>query len=393
MDMIRLKYSGTVSGGSVIKTNVSKYRLLKTFLDLIQINSPSFQEQKIGKLLYAMLAERDCRVTKQKYDRSFNLIAHKKGNTRKIPPLLLSGHMDTIEPTQGIKFSVRSGRVSSTGNTVLGADDKSALAQILEALSVLKEHDIPHGDLEIVFTSAEEKGLHGAKNLDFERIRSRHGLVLDSSGSIGKLVMAAPTHVTYEMRINGKAAHAGIEPERGISAIRLAAEIISSVPNGRIDAETTANVGVITGGTATNVVPKEVLINGELRSHDDKILKQTKKTIFETARRIAKNSKAGIRISEVEEYRSFRISEDDSFLKFMDGAVAACGMKPEHVITGGGSDANIFNGQGIKTINISTGMQKVHSNEEFILLRDLYAGSLLVLTAISEFVKFSEYTQ
>jgi tripeptide aminopeptidase len=372
----------------VTKPHINKDRLLKTFLDLVQVNSPSFHEQKIGKLLSSMLVERNCRVTKQVYDQSFNLIAYKKGNTRKIPPLLLSGHMDTIEPTEGIQFSIRPDRISSTGNTVLGADDKSALAQILEALSVLQENDIPHGDIEIVFTSAEEKGLYGAKNLDFKKIRSRQGLVLDSGGSVGKLVIAAPTHITYEMRISGRAAHAGIEPERGINAIRLAAEIISSVPNGRINAETTANVGVITGGTATNVVPKEVLINGELRSHDEEILRQTKKTIFDTARRIAKDIKAGIRIREIEEYRSFRIREDDRFLQFMDGVVTACGIKPAHVITGGGSDANIFNEQGIKTVNISTGMQKVHSSEEFILLKDLYNGSLLVLTAITEFVKF-----
>ena len=371
------------------KPDINKNRLLKTFIELVEVNSPSFHEEKIGRLLTAMLTDRGCKVINQRYNQSFNLVAYKKGNIRKIPSLLLSGHMDTIESTEGIQFSILpEDRVSSTGNTVLGADDKSALAQILEALSVLQENDIPHGDLEIVFTSAEEKGLHGAKNLEFERIISRCGLVLDSGGSVGRLVIAAPTHVTYEMRISGKSAHAGIEPERGISAIRLASEIISSIPNGRISAETTANIGIITGGTATNVVPKEVLISGELRSHDEKVLRKTKKNIFDTARRIVKNNKAGIRIHEVEEYQAFRINEGDSFLQFMTKVVSDCGIKPLHVITGGGSDANIFNKQGIKTINISTGMQKVHSSEEFILLKDLYRGSQVVLTAIKEFVNF-----
>ena len=373
----------------MIKADINKKRLLETFTELLRINSPSFQEKEIGSLLAKKLKERACRVIIQKYDKSFNLIAFKKGTVSKAHPLLLSGHMDTIEPTEGIRFSIQSERVSSTGNTVLGADDKSALAQILEALAVLQERALPHGDIEIVFTSAEEKGLHGVRNLDFGKIRSRYALVLDSGGSVGKLVVAAPTHITYEMRITGRPAHAGIEPEKGISAIRVAAEIISAVPDGRISPETTANIGMINGGTATNVVPKEVVIHGELRSHDYKILQNTRKTIVDTARKIAKKNKAKIHITEHEEYQSFRIDEDDRFLKFMDSVVLGCGIKPIHTITGGGSDANIFNKQGVKTINMSTGMQKVHSHEEYILLKDLYKGSLLVLKAITEFEEFS----
>jgi tripeptide aminopeptidase len=373
----------------MILADINKERLLETFTELLRVNSPSFSEKEIGALLAKKLRERGCRVTIQKYDKSFNIIAFKKGNTPKAKSLLLSGHMDTIEPTEGIQFRTEVDRIRSTGHTVLGADDKSALAQILEALSVLQEMNLPHGDLEIVFTSAEEKGLYGAKNLDFKKIRSRFGLVLDSSGSVGKLVVAAPSHITYEMRIIGKAAHAGIEPEKGISAVRVAAEVIAAVPHGRINAGTTANIGLIKGGTATNVVPKEVVIHGEIRSHDDKTLQNIKRDIFDTASRIVKKNRAEINISEVEEYKSFRIDEADWFLQFMYGVAKGCRISPLHVVTGGGSDANIFNKQEIRTINLSTGMQKVHSNEEYILLKDLYKGSLLLLTAITEFVKFS----
>jgi len=373
----------------MIKADINRERLLKTFTDLLRVDSPSFHEKKIGALLATELRKRGCRVTVQKYDKSFNLIAVKKGNTARGQPLLLSGHMDTIEPTEGLRFSIRADRVCSIGDTVLGADDKSALAQILEALAVVQENDLPHGDLEIVFTSGEEKGLHGAKNLDFKTIRSRYGLVLDSSGSVGRLVVAAPTHITYEMRIIGKAAHAGIEPEKGISAIRVAAEVISAVPNGRIDSGTTANIGIIKGGTATNVVPKEVVIHGELRGHDDKTLHKTRQTTFDTARRTVKKNRAVIHIADYEEYQSFKIDKYDRFLQFVDSVMKSCRITPSYVITGGGSDANIFNKRGIKTINLSTGMQKVHSNEEYILLKDLYKGSLLVLKAITEFVNFS----
>jgi len=239
---------------------INRKRLVSTFIDLISINSPSFDEGRIGNYLEVRLRKLGFKVMRQKYDRSFNIIAFKKGMQRHALPLMLSGHMDTIEPTEGIKYAVKGDSIRSTGETVLGADDKSALAQILEAVEVLDEKNILHGDIEVVISSGEEKGLFGAKNLDFRKIRSRHALVLDSGGRVGRVVVAAPSHITYEMRIIGKPAHAGIEPEKGVSAIKVAAEIITKVPDGRISDDTTANIGIIKGGTATNVVSKEVMV-------------------------------------------------------------------------------------------------------------------------------------
>lgn len=364
---------------------INQERLIETFLGLIKINSPSFSESEIGYILAKKLEDAGCRVEFQEYERSFNLIAFKKGTNPGIPPILLSGHMDTIEPTDGVTYSIEDGIIRTTGNTVLGADDKSALAQILEALTVINERGFPHGDIEIVFTSAEENGLFGAKNLDFSRLHSKHALILDSSGSVGKIVIAAPTHYTYEMKITGRPAHAGIEPEKGISAIRVAAKIIAEVPDGRINQETTANIGIIKGGTATNVVPKEVLVKGELRSHNTRDLEETKKAIFETAEAIARQNGALIEISGQEEYIAFRIDEDEPLLRFLDGVYKDCGIEPVHTQTGGGSDANIFNQRGIKAINLSTGMQKVHSTDEHIYIKDLYNGSLIVLKTITAF--------
>lgn len=362
---------------------INQERLIETFTDLIRINSPSFNEREIGEFLKKKLEYTGCTVEFQEYDRSFNLIAIKKGTNPNIPPLLLSGHMDTIEPTEGITFRIEEGVIRTTGNTVLGADDKSALAQILEVLAVINEKEIPHGDLEIVFTSAEENGLFGAKNLDFTRLRSKHALVLDSSGNVGSIVIAAPTHHTYEMKITGKPAHAGIEPENGISAIRVAARIISEAPDGRINAGTTANIGVIKGGTATNVVPKEVIIKGELRSQNEGDLEKTKQALFNTAESVARQNGAQLEIACREEYKAFRIDENDPFLRFLDGIYKECGLEPVHTTTGGGSDANIFNQNGIIAINISTGMQKVHSTEEHIHIKDLFNGSVVVLSVIA----------
>jgi tripeptide aminopeptidase len=369
-------------------TLINRDRLVETFIDLVRINSPSFAEKEIGDFLAQRLGGIGFDVRFQQYDRSFNLIAIKKGNKRGAP-LMLSAHMDTIEPTEGIAFAVEKDRIRSTGDTVLGADDKSALAQILEAATVLKENRISHGDIEIVFTSAEERGLHGARNLNFEGIKSRHALVLDSGGSVGNIVVGAPTHVRYMMTVTGRSAHAGIEPERGINAIRVAAEIITKVPDGRIDEETTANIGIINGGTATNVVPKEVVIRGELRSHNPKTLDSTMRMILEMGKRIAEKRQVRVDISKDVEYKAFRITNSEPFLKFLKGVFADCSIEPHLTKTGGGSDANIFHQRGIMAINISNGMQKVHSPEEFILIDDLYKGCAVVLQTVISFGEIS----
>ncbi|MGE5239669.1 MAG: M20/M25/M40 family metallo-hydrolase [Chloroflexota bacterium] len=368
---------------TVTETNINKSRLVETFVDLIKINSPSFDEREIGTLLRMKLAALGCDIELQDYGPSFNLIARKKATDAALIPFLLNAHMDTIEPTEGIKFDAASEVIRSTGTTVLGADDKCALAQIIEALTVVGECSIPHGDIEIVFTSAEEKGLLGARNLDFATLRSKHALVLDSGGAVGRIVIGAPMHVTYTMLISGRSAHAGIEPERGISAIRAAASLITKVPDGRIDDETTANIGLISGGTATNVVPRETTVRGEVRSHSRKTLEHVRHSIFDLARAVVQAHGATLSISEQEEYTSFRINENDPFLGYLEEVFTRCGIAPSRVLTGGGSDANIFNHRGITALNISTGMQKVHSVEEEISVRDLCLGSLVVAQAIS----------
>lgn len=361
---------------------INKKRILKTFIELIQINSPSFHEERIGRHLAGMLRRLGCTVTRQEYSESFNIIGKLKGTVRNAPPLILSAHMDTIEPTEGIRYTVSRDRIRSTGSTVLGADDKSAIAQILEAVSVIREKRIAHGDIEIVFTSAEEKGLTGARHLDFSRLKGRHALVLDSGGRVGRLVVGAPTHHTYEMTVIGRSAHAGIEPERGISAIRAASRIISSVPDGRIDGMTTANIGIIEGGTATNVVPRVARIRGEVRSHTQAVLERTEREIFSTARGIAGTLGVRLMIKTNEEYRSFSIGNTEPFLHYLDGVMKRCRIKPAHVITGGGSDANIFHEKGIMAVNLSNGMQRVHSPHEYILLKDFCDGSRIVLEAL-----------
>lgn len=366
-----------------MKACINEQRLLKTFLELAGINAPSFGEREIGAFLIKRLEQAGCRVLVQEYAQSFNLIGMKPGTIPGAPPLLLSAHMDTIEPTVGIKIAIDDEMVRSAGDTVLGSDDKSAIAQILEALEVLGEQGLQHGDIEVVLTSAEERGLFGAKNLDYTGIRSRHALVLDSSGSVGRIIVGAPSHITYEMRITGRPAHAGIEPELGLSAIRVAGAIAAAVPDGRIDDRTTANIGIISGGTATNVVPKEVVLHGEIRSHEETTLRATRDLIFGVAEKIAEGYQAKLDIREREEYHSFSLNPEEPFMELLKAAFRRCGMEPELGLTGGGSDANIFNQNNIHAVNISTGMQKVHSTDEFILLKDLYAGCHVLLECLT----------
>ncbi len=349
----------------------------------------SFCEQKIGGVLTGKLKELGFSVMLQSYGKSFNLLGYKRGNAAGAMPLILSSHMDTVEPTEGLRVIRENGVIRTDGKTVLGADDKSGIAQILEALRVVQERGLATGDIEVVFTSAEERGLFGAKNLDFSMLKGTHALVLDSSGSVGKVVVSAPTHDAYTMRISGRSAHAGIEPEKGINAIVAAAKIISGLPDGRIDPLTTANIGIIGGGSATNVVPREVTIEGEMRSHSLEAIERLKVTVFDTASRLARKNQVKIQIEDKRHYTGFKISEDDSFVKLIDGAFKKNGIIAEHLVYGGGSDANVFNDRGIKSLVLSTGMQQPHTTEEHIYEKDLTAGAQVVLDAVISFRTYS----
>jgi tripeptide aminopeptidase len=363
---------------------INRERVLATFFELLSINSPSYGETAIARVLSARLKTLGFKVRRQKYEGSFNLIAKKKGVSGD-PPIMLSAHMDTVEPTDGLSYGEFDGVIKSLGATILGADDKCGMAEILEALAALLQHGLPHPDIEVVFTSVEERGLVGAGHLDFSLIKSRHALVLDSHGRVGKVVLKAPTHYTYNMTVTGRAAHAGIEPEKGISSIRAAAMIISTLEDGRIDDETTANVGVISGGTATNVVPLETFIKGEVRSHDDAKLQRVKSGIYDSARHSALKCGATLKIDEKLEYSGFKIDREDPFSKLLAQVFAACGLEVEYTASGGGSDANVFNRNGITALNLSCGMQQPHTTQEHIHVEDLTLGSAVALGTITGF--------
>jgi tripeptide aminopeptidase len=348
-------------------------RLLQTFLALIQIDSPSGQEATIAAELHDRLRALDVDVHT---DPTGNVLGRWDGSGL---PLLLSAHMDTVAPGAGIRPVVKDGVVRSDGTTILGSDDKSGIAVILEALTVLREQG-RRPSVEIAFTVGEETGLLGAKALDPGWLRSREALVLDSGGPLHAIVYGAPTSDKFAATVHGQAAHAGSNPEDGINAILVAAQGIAQMPLGRIDEETTSNIGLIQGGQAVNVVPDRVEMRGEARSHDvGKLDAQTAAMRQALEQAVARHPGARLELDIRRSYEAYRLARNEPLIQRIARALSAMGEPaPDFRLSGGGSDANILNARGIMAVPVSTGMQAVHTNQEWVAVSDMARCAELV---------------
>jgi len=355
---------------------INQDRLVSTFLELVQIDSPSGQEEEIARHLTAELRSLGLTV---EHDTTGNVIGHLAGEGQ---PILLCAHMDTVEPGRGVKPVIASGMITSDGTTILGGDDKSGVAVILEVLRVLREQHLPHPSLEVALTVSEETGVIDAQGLDLATFRAKEGIVLDSGGPIGAIVVAAPSQEKIRAIVHGKTAHAGVEPEKGINAIVVAAEAIAAMPLGRIDEETTANIGRIQGGMATNIVPDRAEIAGEARSRDERKLESQVKAMTEALEKAAKRHGAMVEIDVQRSYSTFKLSEEVGIVRRAVAAAKSLGLTPALVPSGGGSDANIFNAGGIATINISTGMDQVHTTEERIAVDDMVKSAEFLMAVL-----------
>jgi tripeptide aminopeptidase len=351
-------------------------RLLNTFLSLVRIDSPSGQESAIREALVRRLRELGLKV---QVDDTGNVLGRLEGEGE---PLLLSAHMDTV-PGVGIQPVVNDGLVCSDGTTILGADDKSGLAVILEALETLRENG-SRPALEVALSVGEEVGLVGVKGMDMDWFRARQALVLDMGGPINEVVSAAPVSDKFDAVVYGRAAHAGSNPEDGINAIAVAARGIARMPLGRIDDETTANIGVIEGGQAVNVVPDWVSMRGEARSHDvDKLDAQIATMCQALQDQVDAHPGARLEVHVTRSYQAYRLAEDAPALRRVAAALQAIGEGPLLLkASGGGSDANVFNERGIVAVPISTGMSGVHTNRECITVADMVRCAELVLHAL-----------
>jgi tripeptide aminopeptidase len=319
-----------------------------------------------------------------------NLIVHFSGNVPQSQPLLLSAHMDTVVPGEGIVPILDGDILRTDGRTVLGGDDKSGVAIICEVLRVMKENRLPCSDIDVVFTICEEAGLIGAKCLDVGKLRARTGLVLDSD-SVGFLFTKAPAANRIEFRVHGLEAHAGVCPEKGINAIKVAAEGIAQMHLGRIDHETTANIGVVEGGMAVNIVPNQVILRGEARSHnEEKLNRQTEhmKNCLEdaAARHVleldGKRYTAKVEAKIERDYDRMDVPDSAPIVKLVNAAAKNLNLEVKTLATGGGCDANVLNQKGLVVANLSTGMREIHTVKEWLDVRDLNVSAQMVLEIV-----------
>ncbi|NNG00425.1 MAG: M20/M25/M40 family metallo-hydrolase [Desulfobacteraceae bacterium] len=371
---------------------INEKRLVNTFKELVQIDSVSRDEKAVCEHLQHIFRNFGASVTidnagEKAGSNTGNLICKLDG-TINAPPLLLSAHMDTVDPGRGITPVEKDGRITSDGTTILGADDKSALAVIIEVLTCLLDKQLPRCPMEFVFTICEEVGLLGAKHLNYSLITAKSGYVLDA-GDVENVINKAPGSNKIEFNIHGKAAHAGSAPEKGINAISIASKAIASLELGKIDDETTCNIGVIEGGSAINVIPNLVNVKGEIRSHNaDKLERVTKRMTDAFVCTVAAYKKndtdelPGLDVVKTADYTSTTLADDHPVITVAMQAAQNIGMKLGLKKAGGGSDANVFFGKDIIAAVLGTGMRDVHSVNESIAIKDMVKSAELLVELI-----------
>ncbi|MEA3403305.1 MAG: M20/M25/M40 family metallo-hydrolase [Armatimonadota bacterium] len=344
--------------------------MVEEFCELVRVDSPSLHEAEVNALIRDRLAALG--IDSEMDDagdpiggEAGNIIARMPGREG-APTVMLNAHTDTVEPGRGINPQVDGTVISSDGSTILGADDKAGVTIILTLLAHLREEDLPHPPLEIVFTVGEEVGLCGAKALDYTDLEADMGYVLDGGRTMGVITAAAPSSYKLGWRVQGVAAHAGVCPERGVNSIQVAAEAIAEIPLGRLDFETTANIGVIRGGEATNIVPELTTVDGEARSHDDAKLEAQKDRMLAAFEEAAQRHEAKVEADAALTYRSFEIGEDQAIYQYAHRAAEGLGFEPQMERGGGGSDANVFNENGIPSLILATGPAEVHTVNEWV---------------------------
>ncbi|QZY56629.1 M20/M25/M40 family metallo-hydrolase [Crassaminicella profunda] len=354
---------------------VNKERIVHKFIEYVQRDSETGNEGKFSGFLVKEMKSIGMKVWTDSAgeivgSNGNNVYGYLEGNLD-IEPILFSSHMDTVKPGVGIKPIIKDSVIYSSENTILGSDDKSGVNAILEAIRMIKENNLSHGPIEVVFTICEEGGLRGSKNLEYNKIKSKKAFVFDSSGEVGKIIVQAPAQDKINVKVIGKPSHAGVAPEEGISAIQVASEAITNMKLLRIDEETTANVGVFNGGKVTNIICPEVEIVAETRSLNNEKLRVQSEHMIECFKKASEKYGAKLECEVTNMYKAFKIEKDDNLVKTVENVCNKLGIKSNATSTGGGSDANIYNYNGIKAINLGTGMSKAHTLEEHITIQSL----------------------
>jgi tripeptide aminopeptidase len=372
---------------------IDQERIKNLLLELVQIDSHSRKERNVALRLKQLCealgatVEIDDAGSKVGGDTG-NVIARFAGTIPNAPSIMMSAHMDTVVPGEGVKPIIDGDIIRTDGSTVLGGDDKSGCAVIIETIRCLQEQKIPHAPMEVIFSICEEVGLLGAKNLDVSKLKSKYGIVFDSDDP-GFLFTKGPSQNYLDIKIHGLEAHAGVAPEQGISAIQIAAAAIAAMKLGRIDSETTANIGLIEGGVATNVIPNLVLLRGEARSHDAAKLRAQCDEMVACCEAAAahypavtidgRTSHAKVEASVTHAYSAMSVPDAAHVVQLVILAAARLGKEVKTLASGGGCDANIFNEKGIECANLGTGMRAIHTVNEWLDVKDMYASAEMTL--------------
>lgn len=377
---------------------LNEQQIVDRFLQLVQMDTPSYMERSMADYLIRELRELGLEVEEDETGSKMlssvqldsqqllkpgkltgNIIATLRGNAPDVPTLMFMAHMDTVVSNKGIKTQVQDGVIRTDGKTILGADDRAGICALLEAIRYIKTNNITHGDLQFVFTVAEETGLYGSLYLDKGRINAKYAFVMDSGGSPDTIIVASPTEIDFTVTVYGKAAHSGVNPEDGLNAIQVAAEAISRLKLGRIDEETTNNIGVIRGGDKTNIVADRCQVLGEIRSRNSqKITEQLNKirTAFTLA---AEKWGTKVDFDEQKIYDGFSLTEDDEVVRLAVAGLRKAGITAKLAPRGGGSDTNNLNAKGIPAVNLGVGANNDHTVDENIKVTDLLDATRLVI--------------
>lgn len=374
---------------------IQQDRLIQEFISLVKVDSETRFEQDICVVLQEKFSQLGLKVVE---DESMAKSGHGAGNlictleatdsNPAIPTIFFTSHMDTVAPGNGIKPQIgEDGYIRSDGTTILGSDDKAGIAAMLEGIQVLKEQNIPHGRIQFVITAGEESGLKGARAMERSSMEAEFGFALDSNGNLGDIATAAPGRAEIEIIFNGKSAHAGVNPEDGISAIQVASKAVSRMSLGRIDNETTANIGSFSGVGPLNVVCDKVKMEAEARSIVQHKLEAQIEAMKNACESAAAEAGTTCEFHADIVYESYMHDDSAPIVQLTSRAMSTMGLTAKTFHSGGGSDANIFNGMGIPTVNLAVGYLDIHTVKERIAISDLVKTAELVIALVKEAAK------
>ncbi|HUZ84216.1 MAG TPA: M20/M25/M40 family metallo-hydrolase [Gaiellales bacterium] len=364
--------------------------VLGLFCDLAAIDSPPGRERAVADRVLAWLGERGIPAFE---DDAGARIGSQIGNIHAVlpasgpaegTPIFLNAHLDTVPAGGPIEPVVADGIVSNRHDAILGADNKAAVAAMLAAAERIVAERRPHAGVELVLTPMEEVGLRGAAAFDTTRLRARVGYCYDHAAPIGNVVLAAPTQKTLQLSFTGRAAHSGIAPEAGRSAVLAAARAIAAMPLGRIDQQTTANVGLIAGGVARNIVPPGCTVAAEARSRDPARLAAQVRAMLDAATHAANVTECELDVSVVSEYEGYRFARSHPAVRLAVSALEGEGHAVTFIESGGGADANVWNAAGLDCVNLCNGMAEIHTSSEHIAVSDLEAMVGVTLRLVAE---------